>query len=163
MHLVPRDRSGSPAACSCSASAASPSMRFIGGASRSILRSCSLTSLSWVDCWSCRPCLYFSQACCRRGVPPGRSPASRCSLPGLPSPCSLPSGSSAVSSEPGSPRDLRPFAAGPDDPQPPKPSSVKTSREVAEPCEGDSNARSEEHTSELQSQFHLVCRLLLEK
>src|SRR5689334_23845896 len=26
-----------------------------------------------------------------------------------------------------------------------------------------SNARSEEHTSELQSQFHLVCRLLLEK
>ena len=24
-------------------------------------------------------------------------------------------------------------------------------------------ARSEEHTSELQSQFHLVCRLLLEK
>src|SRR5689334_23621458 len=26
-----------------------------------------------------------------------------------------------------------------------------------------SNPRSEEHTSELQSQFHLVCRLLLEK
>src|SRR5689334_23482320 len=26
-----------------------------------------------------------------------------------------------------------------------------------------SNTRSEEHTSELQSQFHLVCRLLLEK
>src|SRR5689334_24036104 len=26
-----------------------------------------------------------------------------------------------------------------------------------------SNHRSEEHTSELQSQFHLVCRLLLEK
>src|SRR5689334_24739589 len=26
-----------------------------------------------------------------------------------------------------------------------------------------SEARSEEHTSELQSQFHLVCRLLLEK
>src|SRR5438309_7654740 len=25
------------------------------------------------------------------------------------------------------------------------------------------NVRSEEHTSELQSQFHLVCRLLLEK
>src|SRR5689334_23565407 len=25
------------------------------------------------------------------------------------------------------------------------------------------NMRSEEHTSELQSQFHLVCRLLLEK
>src|SRR5689334_23583113 len=28
---------------------------------------------------------------------------------------------------------------------------------------GDSERRSEEHTSELQSQFHLVCRLLLEK
>src|SRR5689334_24851618 len=27
----------------------------------------------------------------------------------------------------------------------------------------DSTSRSEEHTSELQSQFHLVCRLLLEK
>src|SRR5579862_87530 len=31
---------------------------------------------------------------------------------------------------------------------------------VSELAEG---ARSEEHTSELQSQFHLVCRLLLEK
>src|SRR5438309_6488278 len=30
-------------------------------------------------------------------------------------------------------------------------------------CESDLPARSEEHTSELQSQFHLVCRLLLEK
>src|SRR5689334_24224677 len=28
---------------------------------------------------------------------------------------------------------------------------------------GDGGARSEEHTSELQSQFHLVCRRLLEK
>src|SRR5689334_24752440 len=28
---------------------------------------------------------------------------------------------------------------------------------------GSAEARSEEHTSELQSQFHLVCRLLLEK
>src|SRR5579862_3717508 len=28
---------------------------------------------------------------------------------------------------------------------------------------GTLGARSEEHTSELQSQFHLVCRLLLEK
>src|SRR5438309_11038533 len=27
----------------------------------------------------------------------------------------------------------------------------------------DEHVRSEEHTSELQSQFHLVCRLLLEK
>src|SRR5689334_24616395 len=30
-------------------------------------------------------------------------------------------------------------------------------------CPGGGTARSEEHTSELQSQFHLVCRLLLEK
>src|SRR5438309_2757362 len=29
--------------------------------------------------------------------------------------------------------------------------------------EGSAGFRSEEHTSELQSQFHLVCRLLLEK
>src|SRR2546422_11578854 len=28
---------------------------------------------------------------------------------------------------------------------------------------GDENIRSEEHTSELQSRLHLVCRLLLEK
>src|SRR5690348_17410162 len=31
------------------------------------------------------------------------------------------------------------------------------------PCEGHSSPRSEEHTSELQSPVHLVCRLLLEK
>src|SRR6266481_6567979 len=31
------------------------------------------------------------------------------------------------------------------------------------PCAASRRARSEEHTSELQSQFHLVCRLLLEK
>src|SRR5689334_23779122 len=30
-------------------------------------------------------------------------------------------------------------------------------------CEVSYRIRSEEHTSELQSQFHLVCRLLLEK
>src|SRR6266481_10142353 len=29
--------------------------------------------------------------------------------------------------------------------------------------QADQGGRSEEHTSELQSQFHLVCRLLLEK
>src|SRR5689334_23508008 len=29
--------------------------------------------------------------------------------------------------------------------------------------QAERDARSEEHTSELQSQFHLVCRLLLEK
>src|SRR5689334_24230590 len=32
-----------------------------------------------------------------------------------------------------------------------------------DPVEAELLARSEEHTSELQSQFHLVCRLLLEK
>src|SRR5690348_18036252 len=31
------------------------------------------------------------------------------------------------------------------------------------PCEGPRCGRSEEHTSELQSPVHLVCRLLLEK
>src|SRR5438309_3358672 len=34
---------------------------------------------------------------------------------------------------------------------------------VAERRALNENLRSEEHTSELQSQFHLVCRLLLEK
>src|SRR5689334_24541253 len=33
----------------------------------------------------------------------------------------------------------------------------------SEAASGAGRARSEEHTSELQSQFHLVCRLLLEK
>src|SRR2546422_1310101 len=37
-------------------------------------------------------------------------------------------------------------------------------RETApRPGVGDSGPRSEEHTSELQSRLHLVCRLLLEK
>src|SRR2546430_10549617 len=31
------------------------------------------------------------------------------------------------------------------------------------PCEAPAGARSEEHTSELQSQSNIVCRLLLEK
>src|SRR5438309_5645405 len=34
---------------------------------------------------------------------------------------------------------------------------------VADQQHDDTRERSEEHTSELQSQFHLVCRLLLEK
>src|SRR5438309_9235577 len=34
---------------------------------------------------------------------------------------------------------------------------------AAEPAQLQEFSRSEEHTSELQSQFHLVCRLLLEK
>src|SRR5689334_24595726 len=33
----------------------------------------------------------------------------------------------------------------------------------SKPAVAPSSPRSEEHTSELQSQFHLVCRLLLEK
>src|SRR6266446_9917117 len=33
----------------------------------------------------------------------------------------------------------------------------------ADPCHPDGRARSEEHTSELQSPCNLVCRLLLEK
>src|SRR5689334_23397592 len=37
------------------------------------------------------------------------------------------------------------------------------SRFVFEQSEDLQTLRSEEHTSELQSQFHLVCRLLLEK
>src|SRR5689334_24014002 len=34
---------------------------------------------------------------------------------------------------------------------------------IAQEVQADGIARSEEHTSELQSQFQLVCRLLLEK
>src|SRR2546422_2813186 len=34
---------------------------------------------------------------------------------------------------------------------------------VSDPDAGDDFRRSEEHTSELQSRLHLVCRLLLEK
>src|SRR5689334_23446891 len=41
--------------------------------------------------------------------------------------------------------------------------SARTLGEVADRRPRDRYARSEEHTSELQSQFHLVCRLLLEK
>src|SRR6267143_3266187 len=37
------------------------------------------------------------------------------------------------------------------------------SRMTEEPTRNPAIVRSEEHTSELQSQFHLVCRLLLEK
>src|SRR5689334_23637893 len=40
----------------------------------------------------------------------------------------------------------------------PAPRPGRTSPPTDRPCH-----RSEEHTSELQSQFHLVCRLLLEK
>src|SRR5699024_11293137 len=40
---------------------------------------------------------------------------------------------------------------------------VSTNRETIEQMLGSLNIRSEEHTSELQSRFDLVCRLLLEK
>src|SRR5689334_23771724 len=45
------------------------------------------------------------------------------------------------------------------------PSAAITSAvvEIAHAPRAAANSRSEEHTSELQSQFHLVCRLLLEK
>src|SRR5438309_8488313 len=44
------------------------------------------------------------------------------------------------------------------------PARSQTSPDLHLDCPGPPDAdRSEEHTSELQSQFHLVCRLLLEK
>src|SRR3989449_7761073 len=45
-----------------------------------------------------------------------------------------------------------------------KQSEYRVAREVQREREGNGpHARSEEHTSELQSRLHLVCRLLLEK
>src|SRR2546422_2902213 len=45
-----------------------------------------------------------------------------------------------------------------------RPASVQTSLEAAATLlSGHARRRSEEHTSELQSRLHLVCRLLLEK
>src|SRR3989338_11451664 len=43
------------------------------------------------------------------------------------------------------------------------PTEEEISRYVREIQDYHERVRSEEHTSELQSQFHLVCRLLLEK
>src|SRR5689334_24671846 len=40
---------------------------------------------------------------------------------------------------------------------------TETGGPTSEPEFNPQSCRSEEHTSELQSQFHLVCRLLLEK
>src|SRR6266481_1605397 len=55
---------------------------------------------------------------------------------------------------------FRPFGAkSPPRPQPPHPWRLAVGRYRA----AMRPLRSEEHTSELQSQFHLVCRLLLEK
>src|SRR2546422_7488224 len=42
-------------------------------------------------------------------------------------------------------------------------SAVELARELLEQFNGLTGLRSEEHTSELQSRLHLVCRLLLEK
>src|SRR3989449_7828864 len=42
-------------------------------------------------------------------------------------------------------------------------SKVCLQRDLAPPVEDGDGDRSEEHTSELQSRLHLVCRLLLEK
>src|SRR5688572_31984124 len=41
--------------------------------------------------------------------------------------------------------------------------SHRARRSVGSPCAAPESVRSEEHTSELQSQSNLVCRLLLEK
>src|SRR2546422_3485971 len=46
---------------------------------------------------------------------------------------------------------------------PPPTGSRAASRRAARDPVGGGHARSEEHTSELQSRLHLVCRLLLEK
>src|SRR5205809_1979130 len=45
----------------------------------------------------------------------------------------------------------------------PAPSSRSRDDDEVMPCRPSFNSRSEEHTSELQSRLHLVCRLLLEK
>src|SRR5438309_9018092 len=44
-----------------------------------------------------------------------------------------------------------------------KSTAGRTARPDGPSVRRDRHPRSEEHTSELQSQFHLVCRLLLEK
>src|SRR5687768_18204445 len=69
--------------------------------------------------------------------------------------------SSASSTSPAAPERIRPLTASYTVPSPPTaitsaaPSATARSVSVA--------TRSEEHTSELQSRLHLVCRLLLEK
>src|SRR5689334_23456702 len=54
---------------------------------------------------------------------------------------------------------VRPRPAAPRNPRARSPTVQPFGRTVGDLARG----RSEEHTSELQSQFHLVCRLLLEK
>src|SRR3712207_7356694 len=60
------------------------------------------------------------------------------------------------------------YAGHPSDPSLPDPQSAQSrepaTRRAARPArDADGCARSEEHTSELQSRQYLVCRLLLEK
>src|SRR3989449_4292320 len=47
--------------------------------------------------------------------------------------------------------------------EPGRPFDREAHRALAARVPGERDARSEEHTSELQSRLHLVCRLLLEK
>src|SRR5207249_10012516 len=47
--------------------------------------------------------------------------------------------------------------------EPPLRSIASSARNACRTCGRSSRSRSEEHTSELQSRFDLVCRLLLEK
>src|SRR5689334_24726085 len=65
------------------------------------------------------------------------------------------------------PRAVRPRTRGPRDQHPDAargPSALDRPAAIAPPRKPryDRHGRSEEHTSELQSQFHLVCRLLLD-
>src|SRR5438067_8551454 len=57
------------------------------------------------------------------------------------------------------------FRSGrPSVPQPPAPTCASYAKRARKSREGNASPpRSEEHTSELQSRFDLVCRLLLEK
>src|SRR5689334_23587064 len=75
--------------------------------------------------------------------PRGRAPRGRCSGTGS---------TRCTCGTPGSAR-RRPAASG----------TRPAPRRAAARTTGSPGPRSEEHTSELQSQFHLVCRLLLEK
>src|SRR3712207_8073571 len=63
-------------------------------------------------------------------------------------------------SSPVSTAKLRPTIPAISSPGSPEPNTTSRS---AQPCPASSLARSEEHTSELQSRQYLVCRLLLEK
>src|SRR5689334_24192138 len=59
--------------------------------------------------------------------------------------------------------DALPISRRPASERAPRASRRRGGRSLPTPSRPCPWARSEEHTSELQSQFHLVCRLLLEK